>query len=94
MIERKVKLKVWHEGYKKMFYGTEDDFTYTMRLDGTFLEDGGEHIEEAINIIPLQYIDIEDKNGKEICEGDIVKVGESNLIVSLEDGYFYPIVGF
>lgn len=89
---RQIKFRVWNEKTKRWIHGPgkECNLFGEMILFGGFMR---VPIGELNDCIALQYTGVNDKNGVEIYEGDLIKYGKMSGDVSFIAGMFvidYP----
>lgn len=84
---REIKYRVWDEDRQKMYYQLENSPSF-----GTGEDDKAVSIEDVFfyekdSFVKMQYTGLKDKNGTEICEGDLIR----KKFKDREIGEFYAV---
>ena len=85
---REIKFKAWDEEFKRWLDLSIGYFSFSK--DGSLLRNGDIRLSSQIKI--LQYTGLQDKNGKDIYEGDVLNVNDS--VVVFDNGRFVPAYDF
>jgi uncharacterized phage protein (TIGR01671 family) len=74
-VQRPIKFRAWDKDSKRMHYAEDliGPGGWVIQFHGVPLEIGIHGVFEPENVELMQYTGLEDKNGKEIYEGDIVR---------------------
>ena len=86
---REIKFRAWDKKEKEMVY--DINLLSSSKSVSAWISDngvGGYFNPKAEKYVVMQYTGLKDKNGKEVCEGDIIKIGKSRIAVEFEKGCF------
>jgi len=85
------KFRAWHSVQKRMIdvYGLGTDFVTENTLDGVDPGTNCWHGDDMEDLLVLQYVGLDDIEGNELAEGDIIMY--HNNSISTKESYWFPI---
>ena len=89
---REIKFRAWDKIEKRMYYDVQDTYDFRCNGKGCLEESFGDVLKNDKYIV-LQYVGMEDINGREIYEGDIVTLKGEVFEIKYKD-YKYIADGF